>query len=254
MSIHIDNLLDTYVSWLREQIYASDIGACYEVTTPFIDRHNDLLQLYVKELSGNIEISDAGYIIRDLAMSGCDLDTEKRQEIFKTTLAGFGVRCEQDVLRVIADETDFAIKQNNLIQAMLSVNDMFMLAAPNVQNIFLEDIELWLNDINATFTTNKKVTGRTGYEHVFDFHMPAKSGTPSRYIQALNQPRRDLAESLVFKWLDIHNAPPDVETAYAVLNDQDKKPSSDIVRALSSYGIQPILWSEREWFQQYLLN
>ena len=45
MAQSIKQLIDEYVRWLRQGISVARIGDAYEITTPFLDRHNDHIQI-----------------------------------------------------------------------------------------------------------------------------------------------------------------------------------------------------------------
>ncbi len=75
-----DQLKDSYLGWLKENISFKDIDNAIEITTPLMDRHNDYLQLYVVPNGDKLCITDDGYIINDLLLSGCDLHTSKKRK------------------------------------------------------------------------------------------------------------------------------------------------------------------------------
>ena len=127
----IQKLLDDYTRWLKDKTVLKQAGVDWiEVTTPHLDRHNDHLQFYIRKDGNGYLLTDDGYIISDLISSGCPLDSPKRQELLKTTLAGFGVQVDGDQLLLHATPENFSLKKHNLIQAMLAVNDLFYLASP----------------------------------------------------------------------------------------------------------------------------
>ena len=68
-------------------------NAC-ELTTPFLDRHNDHIQVYAERHGDDIVLSDDGYVLADLRTSGLELTTAKRKAVLDSTLNGFGVRLE----------------------------------------------------------------------------------------------------------------------------------------------------------------
>ena len=63
-------LIDAYVDWLRQGLSVEEVGGACELTTPFLDRHNDHLQVYATRHNGNIILSDDGYILSDLGRAG----------------------------------------------------------------------------------------------------------------------------------------------------------------------------------------
>ena len=135
----VQALLDQYWIWLRDRTSLREIGDWTEITTPYLDRHNDCLQIYAKRVNGGFVLTDDGYVVDDLEQSGCKIDSTKRQALFKTTLNGFGVKINDKALEVHASADNFALRKHNLVQAMLAVNDLFYLASPVVANLFYED-------------------------------------------------------------------------------------------------------------------
>lgn len=119
-------MLDDYVAWLRDKSRLRAVGAEWvEITTPYLDRHNDYLQIYVKRQGATYLLTDDGYVLEDLAQSGCTLDSPKRQALLQMTLAGFGVHNRGGRLEVQAAAETFALRKHNLVQAMLAVSDLF---------------------------------------------------------------------------------------------------------------------------------
>lgn len=97
----IDTLIDSYFKWLKENTSSKIINDTWsEITTPYLDRHNDCLQIYAKKEGDKIILSDDGYIIDDLKTCGCYLDSPRRKEILNTTLRGFGVLLDDNQLIV----------------------------------------------------------------------------------------------------------------------------------------------------------
>src|SRR3972149_2964308 len=107
----IQSLLDNYVSWLRDKTTLRQVNDWVEITTPYLDRHNDLLQIYVKSFDSGYILSDDGYVIEDLEQSGCKLETQKRQALLKMTLNGFGVQLNGKRLEIRASSDNFALKK-----------------------------------------------------------------------------------------------------------------------------------------------
>lgn len=243
----IERLLNDYTLWLKDKTILKQIKSEWvEITTPHLDRHNDCLQIYAREEGNGFVLTDDSYIINDLISSGCPLDTPKRQELLKTALAGFGVQLEGEELMVHATPENFSLKKHNLIQAMLSVNDLFYLSSPYVASLFVEDVTNWMDLSEIRYTPNVKFTGKSGYDHLFDFVIPKSIEQPERLVQAVSNPKKDSAEALVFKWVDTKETRAPDSKLYTFLNDSNSKVSQSVIDALKNYDLQPILWSERE--------
>ncbi len=194
----IQKLLDDYIAWLKDKTILRQIDDWVEITTPYLDRHNDYIQIYAKRENNGFVLTDDGYTIEDLEQSGCKLDSPKRQDLLKMTLNGFGVQLHRNTLTVRASQDNFAIRKHNLVQAMLAVNDMFYLAAPMVASLFYEDVVAWLDLHDVRYTPKVKFTGKTGYDHLFDFVIPKSRRQPERIIQTINRPSRDTAQAVAF--------------------------------------------------------
>ncbi len=240
----IQKLLDQYILWLKDKTILREIPNNWvEITTPYLDRHNDYLQIYAKKQNGAFVLTDDGYVIKDLQLSGCKLETSKRQDLLKMTLAGFGVKNNNEALEVQASDENFALRKHNLIQSMLAVNDLFYLAVPMVASLFYEDVVEWLDFNDVRYTEKVKFTGKSGYDHLFDFVIPKSKKKPERIIQAITRPSRETAEAVAFKWVDTRDVRPPDSQAYAFLNDKDQRVSPSVIDALKNYDMTPVLWS-----------
>jgi hypothetical protein len=248
----VRHLMDQYLAWLKEKTTLRQVNDFVEVTTPYLDRHNDYLQFYIKRNGNGFLLTDDGYTIGDLQRSGCKLDSPKRQELLKMTLNGFGIQQESDSLTVHATPDNFNLRKHNLVQAMLAVNDLFYLAAPVVTSLFLEDVALWLDLHEIRYTPKVKFTGRSGYDHLFDFVIPKSRKAPERILQTINRPSRDTAQAIAFSWVDTKEVRPADSQAFAFLNDSEQTPSSAVLDALHNYEVRPVLWSERETLREEL--
>ncbi len=248
----IQRLLDAYHAWLKDKTVLRQIDQWIEITTPYLDRHNDYVQIYAKKANGGFVLTDDGYTINDLEQSGCKLQSPKRQDLLKMTLHGFGVQLQDNALEVHASPDNFALRKHNLVQAMLAVNDMFYLAAPMIASLFYEDVVAWLDVHDIRYTPKVKFTGKTGYDHLFDFVIPKSRRQPERIIQTINRPNRDTAQAVVLSWIDTKEVRLADSRAYALLNDSEQTASPAVVDALRSYDVQPVPWSQRESIREEL--
>lgn len=248
----IQRLSDAYHLWLREKTVLRQIEQWVEITTPYLDRHNDYLQIYAKRANGGFVLSDDGYTIEDLEQSGCKLHSTKRQDLLKMTLNGFGVQKRENVLEVHASADNFSLRKHNLVQAMLAVNDMFYLAVPMVASLFYEDVVTWLDVHDVRYTPKVKFTGKTGYDHLFDFVIPKSRRQPERIVQTINRPSRDSAQAVVMSWIDTKEVRSADSRAYALINDSEQSVSPGVLDALRSYDVRPVAWSQRESVREEL--
>ena len=252
MMSEIQDLLDQYAEWIKDKTVLREVNGWTEITTPYLDRHNDYLQIFAKKDDRGFVLTDDGYVIEDLEQSGCQLDSKKRRQLLEMTLNGFGVRMDNTALTTRASTSNFAVQKHNLVQAMLAVNDLFYLAAPTVASLFLEDVTVWLDRNDVRYTPKVKFTGESGYDHVFDFVIPKSKAKPERILKAINYPSRNNAEAVAFAWIDTSKVRPPGSQAYVFLNDSEHVPSGSVIEALHQYELRPVPWSERESVRQEL--
>ncbi len=242
----IQALVERYSAWLKDRTSLRETGDWIEITTPYLDRHNDYLQIYVKRANGGFVLTDGGYVLDDLELSGCRIDSQKRQAMFRATLNGFGVRENGKVLEIKTSSENFSLKKHNLVQAMLAVNDLFYLASPTVASLFLDDVTEWLDISDIRYTTSVKFTGKSGYDHSFDFVIPKSKTQPERVLRAINRPSRDTAQAMAFSWIDTKEVRSSETRAYAILNDSGQEITENILDAMRNYDVHPVPWSIRD--------
>jgi hypothetical protein len=248
----IQKLLEQYRNWLRDKTQLRQLDDWVEITTPFLDRHNDFIQIYAQKHNGGYLLTDDGYTLEDLEQNGCKLQSPKRQELLKMTLNGFGIQMVGDRLQVSASPDNFALRKHNLMQAILAVNDMFFLASPMVKSLFYEDVVEWLELHDIRYTPKVKFAGKSGYDHLFDFVIPKSRRKPERILQTINQPSKDTALSLVQAWNDTREVRAPESRAFALLNDTEQVVSAGVIYALKSYDVYPVPWSLREEVREEL--
>ncbi|GMO54271.1 MAG: DUF1829 domain-containing protein [Candidatus Endomicrobiellum trichonymphae] len=251
-------LIDSYYKWLKEKTTLTNIKDWIEITTPYIDRHNDYIQIYIKKSkgsSGSFTLTDDGYIIDDLLMSGVKLDSQKRKELLRITLNSFGVTKDErsNALCINANMDDFPLKKHNLVQAILAINDMFYAANAHVANLFLEDVKNWMDSNDVRYTENINFKGKSGFDRKFDFVIPKSKISHERLIKVINDLNKNTTDSLIMDWIDTKEIRTEEPKAYVIINDVNKKIKQNSLDFLKHYDIQPILWTERENFKTTLV-
>lgn len=238
-------LVDAYLSWLRKGLSTESLDGACELTTPFLDRHNDHLQIYAVKQNGKIVLSDDGYILADLRTSGLDLKTPKRRAILEAVLKGFGVHTDGTKIVVEASQRNLGQRLHSLVQAMLAINDMFVMAQPRVATFFWEDVRQFLDEHDVRYSPRVKIAGRSGFDHAIDFLIPKSKRRPERFIQAINAPNKNTIGTYLFALGDTREARGEGAEAYAFLNDGEREVAGDVIEALESYEVKPALWSLR---------
>ena len=242
-------LLDQYWSWLKEGTSLREIDGCIEITTPYLDRHNDCLQIYARPDKGKFLLTDDGYILQDLEMSGFSVDSHKRQMLLNMTINGFGIQLDKEsgkALEVRTSEEDFPLQKHNLLQAMLAVDDLFYLATPTTTNTFHERVSSWLTESGIRYTPTVQVAGKSGFKHQIDIIIPKSQSCPEQLGRVMHHPSRNTVQSMAFAWVDISDKRTPGAKAFAVLNDSDVSVGDNLSEALQQYNVNPLLWSDKD--------
>lgn len=241
-----EQLIADYLRWLKEGIRISEMERSCQIATPFLDRHNDEIEIYVEKHNGGLLLTDDGYTISDLAASGMAFGTAKRKAHLTAILNGFGVKMEGDELQVPATAQDFPQKKHCLVQAMLAVNDMFVMGEEQVMSLFKEDVAKFLEENGIAVFLDFKLSGRSGFDHKFDFGLPKTPKKPQRVLQAINNLTKDQALSFAFAVADARVIRAEPLQAVTFLNDVEHPPNEENVAAIRAYEIQPLLWSRKQ--------
>jgi hypothetical protein len=161
-----------------------------------------------------------------------------------------GVRAENEQLLVEASAANLAQRLHSLVQAMLAVNDMFVMAQPRVASFFFEDVRSFLDSHDVRYTPRVKLAGKSGYDHGVDFLIPKSRMRPERILQAIAAPKRDNIFAYLWTLSDTQaaRAGESEAEAYAFLNDQEQAVGGDVIEALGAYSVIPAIWSQRSHY------
>lgn len=242
-------VINEYLKWIKDNTVTKTVeeGKVCLISTPFLDRHNDHLDIYMLKSNGTIKLTDNGYTIADLKMSGFEVNTPKRESILKTALNGFGVKMNgNDELFVEATIQNIGQKKHYLLQAILAVNDMFNLAQETVHSLFKEDVELYFRSNDIFFSKDIKLTGKSGFDHNIDFLIPASKSKAERLIKTINTAKKDSVLSSIMAFNDINQTRETSTKNFVVYNDIEKEVSNDVISALDIYDVNHIPWSKKE--------
>ena len=244
------DLIQSYTEWLRLKINYKEINGHFEVSTPFVNHINDQIQFYLKrDNRDRIFMTDDGDTINNLELAGVDISTPARQKELHSIINGFGVRLKGNELSIMATPATFPMRKHNFIQAMLSVDDLYILASPKVETFFLEDVTDFLQQNNIRFSRNIILQGKSSFQHKFDFLIPASGKAPERIIKAVATPKKQNIITQLFAFEDTKLERQN--EGIVILNDLDKEVAPDVIQAIEEYGINDFSWKEREkWIEQ----
>lgn len=241
----IRKMIDSYTNWINEEMSFERIGEYYEITTPYFDRFDDYLQIYVKQLDDDkIFLTDDGYIIGNLIACGMQFrNGSSKRSILERTIKNYGLCLDGEAITTTADFKNFPQKKHMMVQAMLLIDNMFELRKDNVKNLFLEDVTSFFDKHEIYYTRDFSIIGKTRNIYTYDFHFQRnRRNRTDRFCRVINRLNKSIRDSTIFNWIDTVDARADASSLIVVVNDENPINESDI-EALNSYNIESILFS-----------
>ena len=155
------------------------------ITTPLLDKNNDAIEVYVIQNGNHIKITDDGYIMNDLDISGLTIEKNTlRDRYLQNILSNHGVELgENNELMVNADTSNYSIKMYLLTQCMSKVSELHVLSKPNAKSLFSEDVKKYLVTNDIRFIENPFFIGKSKLTTQFDFAIPRFKDAPERIIK-----------------------------------------------------------------------
>lgn len=246
----MQELIDSYLKWLKDGLHVRKLeNSWHQIVTPFVNHQNDLISLYIKrEKDNSITVSDGGEALNELSLSGVDINKSKgRQNEFKTIVQSFGLTYNGDEsLSIKTTDKLFPQVKHRMIQALISIDDLFVLSSEKVKNFFIEDIALYFDLNEVPYVQDNFFMGKSGFSHKLDFVLPKnqKINRPEIAVKAINFPRKDTISSAIFMIRDIKEMRRNTNGLF-ILNDE-KGIDSDVTAALMEYNLPFVNWSTRE--------
>ena len=158
-------------------------------------------------------------------------------------------------LSLTASRSKFPEAKHRLLQAILFVNNMFMLSSTNTTNVFLEDLKIFFETNNIRATQSVSFLGNSGLSHKFDFLISGFKDIPTRLIKTLSVSRNDsvFAKSILTDITQTRLIRDDLTKYYVFINDCSKENTRvnvnpDIITLFNQNDIIPVKYSERNKF------
>lgn len=97
------------------------------------------------------------------------MKSSKRKQLLQSFLNKFSVKLEDNALVTKASIEDFLQKILFLMQAMLNVDDMFMLSQNKVASLFLEDVKTFFDKKEIFYTRDVNFIGKSGFIYNYEY-------------------------------------------------------------------------------------
>lgn len=245
-------LKEKYISWLEDEISVNKVGEYLEITSPFLDRYNDYLQVYAKIQNDNeIIITDDSYTINNLKMSGIDINSIKRKQLLTTFINKYRIDLKDDELLVKTDIDDFPRKILFLMQAMLNIDDMFMLSQNKIASIFLDDVTKFLDEKEIFYSKDVNFIGKSGFLYSYEYLIQRSKTQPERLCKVINNPNKQNFQNTIFMWNDTKETRNNDSKLIVFLNDENKI-DSNVMDGFKNYNVDTIPWSRKNDYIELL--
>lgn len=245
-----NNFKNEYIEWLNKSIEQYQISDnIYRITFPYLNRNNDCTEIFIKIDGDKYTITDDGETISELELSNFNLfSSQRRKDIFNQILLSHGVKkSESNELFIECSKDELPQKKHMLSQCMIKVSDLFYTAKNTVQSLFIEDVQVYLDEKDIRYTPDVSFPGISGLTTNYDFAIPKSKQAPERIIKVVNNIDQQLANSILFLWNDTSQARKDhFSTLYVFLQDNVKKIPSTVFTSMNNYNVIPVEWSKRD--------
>ncbi|WP_294836632.1 DUF1828 domain-containing protein [uncultured Lactobacillus sp.] len=246
-----------YLDWIKKSYEYNQLdNGTVEIVSPFLDNFSDEIGMYaIQQKNGKIKLTDDGWTLDNLNSMGININKSKnRKSILEQQTRSYGIEVIDGELCTEVSEIDFPVAKHRLLQAIIFVNDMFMMAPKTTSKIFFEDVDNFFTENNIRTTKNASYIGQSGLTHRYEFSIPGfKDEAPLRLIKTMavgNNPM--FAKSIV---TDVMQTKPVIKNEnpkfYVMLNNRNKNNeiieiNPDILNLFDNSSIRPVLYSERE--------
>ncbi len=247
----VNTYVDDYYKWLREKTFIQQDSTSdwFLINTPFIGAFNDSIEIYARKNGDQLTLSDNGETMNNLELQGLNIQgSKKRKDLLDSILLSYGLTYVNNEIIVETNLENFSQSKHNFLQAIIEINDLYVLSKNNVASIFKEDVRSYLDSQDIIYTPDFISKGATGLEFNFDFQIAQKS--KEIVIKSFNIVNKQNLSTFLFSWEDIKpvrekSTKKDVR-AIAVINDSEKVVKNEFLDALKAKNADYILWSERE--------
>lgn len=223
-------LQEQYLKWYKSASTFKDLDSkTVRIDVPFLDNFSDEIVMYAIVNNDNtITITDDGWTLDNLNSLGVNINkSSTRKRIFEQKTKIYGIDVDDDELYTTVPFNKFGEGKSRLLQAILAVNDMFMLSKNNTKSLFTEEISKIFEKNGIRATENVSFSGASGMTFNFDFLISGYKEIPTRLIKTLSNPSNSMfAKGALVDIIQTRNIRPEA-TFYVFLNDHDSTKDSN---------------------------
>lgn len=254
-----DSMINDYSSWLHAKpasIYDTKTGWT-SMSTPFLGLYNDFLELYIKEDTDNIILSDDGQTIWNAETTGLDMNEPEQKKLLDLIISKYGVNLsDEGILDVTVEKNKFGQGKYSLLMAMFAINDM----TSQGSSIFQKNVKMLMMDKSINAVPQIQIKGRSGIDFTFDYVVSRPKA--EFLVQAVgNLDKNNLATFILGmeEVKDFRKLVSDKDIrGLLIVNDLERTVHKELLQALANRKLDYVLWSKKEespaWSEIYSLE
>lgn len=234
--------IDSYAEWFRKEMTIKRIGQFKTLITPFLDRNNDNIQVYIETNGDEVVISDDGWVLNNLEMSQLTITPKRKEEINRIQIQN-GVLQNGNELHVRTNKRNYPQALHRFIQSLLEIDDMYLTAQNRVNSLFYEEVKEFLLKNEIFYSDNIQIIGKSSFSYKYDFLFQKNRDHPERLCKLVNNPTKAYVSQLIFMWEDTKSTRSEGSTFVVIINDGNKVPNQSL-EAFQKYNINALLWRD----------
>lgn len=244
------SLIDSYLAWLKQQYQVNKLADSEEIVTPFTNSLGDNITIYVSSNDdGTIVLTDDFDTLGDLEMMGLNLLSPSRQRYLRNVLHNYKIQKKDGELFITGKKEDFPQMKQNLIQAIIRIDDLFLARKENNLTVFKDDVYSYLDNNDFGGLKTYRPDGRSGNHYVIDYTIPRRNNRPFRFINFSNASSFATIATASAMYGDISNGNEyNLSNSEFVIiyNSNQASPSEKSLNLASQFNLKMIPWADKQ--------
>jgi hypothetical protein len=140
---------------------------------------------------------------------------------------------------------DFPSRKNSMIDAMLQINDLYLMSKTKTASVFFDDVREWLDTSKIYYSQNVLLKGISNVEFSIDFLFQRNGNRPETMLQTIGEPSVPSISRAIVMNMELE---PIRHGKMSVMVNDGKTTSSkmdEILALANAHGINAMQWSKR---------
>lgn len=247
----IEQKMNGYFKWMKENYRYKELEGSTEITTPFINPLNDYIRIYLEVLPNHeIKLSDDGLTMNELVLAGIDVQTKARKRLIQNVLNQFNLVLDREEIVTFVKNDSFTQSKHNLVQGILKLYDLTLTTKSNVSRLFYEEVFDFLYNEEIIGSAKVSVSGESGIKYFIDFILPETKSKPEKLINFANHLDFNKVTTDAFMYRDVKDNRPSrsglAPQMFIVANDFENPITTKARQAAEHENLSILNWSDKD--------